>query len=80
MLKKKGGPRADGSSTIGKQMNQAGIAEEAVEELCDVLSMNPGKGKGRFLDAWLLDSGVHTTCAKRRSSSSHISLLKEVRS
>jgi len=57
MPKKKGGPRADGVSTSGKQSKQVGIAEEAVEEPCDVLSVNPSGGKGRFSDAWLLDSG-----------------------
>ena len=55
MLKKKGGSGADGASTSGKQTNQAGIAEEAIEP-CDVLSVNPGRGKGRFSDAWLFDS------------------------
>ena len=57
MLKKKGGLGADGASTNEKQTNQADGAEEAVEEPCDVLLVNSGRGKGRFLDAWLLDSG-----------------------
>jgi len=34
-----------------RQSNQAGVAEEVVEEPCDVMSVNPGRGKGRFLDA-----------------------------
>ena len=57
MLKKKGGPGIAGASTSGKQTNQASVAEEAVEEPCNVLSVNPGRGKGRFSDAWLLDAG-----------------------
>ena len=40
ILKKKGGPGADGASTSGKQSNQAGVAEEAVEQPCDILSVN----------------------------------------
>ena len=56
LLKKKGNPKADGASTNGKQTNQSGVAEKAIEEPCDVLSVNPGRGKRRFSDAWLLDS------------------------
>ena len=56
ILKKKGGPRIDGASTSGNQSNQAGVAKEAVEEPCNVLSVNPDRGKGRFSDFWLLDS------------------------
>ena len=56
MLKKKGGSGVDGANSSGKQMNQAGIVEKVVEELGDVLSVYPGRGKERFLDAWLLDS------------------------
>jgi len=37
MLKKRGGPGSDGASTSGKQTNQAGVIEEAVEESYDVL-------------------------------------------
>jgi len=51
MLKKKGGLGAGGASTGGKQSDQASVAEEAVEEPCDVLSLNPGRGKRRFPDA-----------------------------
>jgi len=58
-------------------MNQASIAQEAVKELCDVPSVNSGRGKGRFSDAWLLDSGCTNICAQERSGSAHISLLKE---
>jgi len=50
MLKKKGGLGADGASTSGKQSNQGSVAEEAIEESCDALSVNSGKGKGRFSD------------------------------
>jgi len=57
MLKKRGGSGSDGASTSRKQTSQAGIDEKAIEEPCDVLSMNPGRGKWRFSDAWLLDSG-----------------------
>jgi len=51
MLKKRGGQGSDGASTSGKQTNQASVAEKVVEEPCDVLSVNPDRGKGRFLDA-----------------------------
>jgi len=57
MLKKKGGLGDDGASTSEKQLTQAGIVEEAVEEPCDVLSVNSGRGKGRLSDVSLLDSG-----------------------
>ena len=51
MLKKKGGPEADRASTSGKQSNQAGIAEETVEEPFDIMFVNQDRGKGRFSDA-----------------------------
>ena len=57
MLEKKGGSRAYGASTSGKQTNQASVAEEAVEEPSNILSVNPSRGKGRTSDVWLLDSG-----------------------
>jgi len=57
MLKKKGDSRSNGASTSEKQTNYANIAEKAVEEPCDVLLVNPGRGKGRFSNTWLLDSG-----------------------
>ena len=38
-------------------MNQDGIAKEAVEKPYYVLLVNLGRGKGRFLCAWLLDLG-----------------------
>jgi len=50
-LKKKGGSGADRASTSRKQSDQAGVAEETVEEHCDVLPVNPDKGKRRFSDA-----------------------------
>ena len=34
MLKKNGGPRADGARTCGKQSDQADVAEETIEEPC----------------------------------------------
>ena len=51
MLKKKSDPGAHGASTSEKQSNQAGIAKKKVEKPCDILSMNPGRDKGRFSDA-----------------------------
>jgi len=48
MLKKRGDLGFDGA---GKQSNQASIAEEAVEELCDILSVNLDRSKRRFSDA-----------------------------
>ena len=59
MLKKKGGPGYDGTSTSEKQSNQVGVAKKAIEEPYDVLPVNPGKGKGRFSDAWLLELELH---------------------
>ena len=41
---KKSGPGSDEGSTNGKQTNQADVTEEAVEEPCDVLSVNLGRG------------------------------------
>ena len=55
MPKKKGHPWVDGVSTSGKQSNQVGVAEKAVEEPCDALLVNPSRGKGELSDAWLLD-------------------------
>jgi len=67
---KKGGPGVDGVSTNGKQTNQASIAEELVEEPCDVLSVNPDRDKGRLSDAWLLDSGcTYHMCPRKESFS-----------
>jgi len=65
--KKRGGPRSDVASTTRKQTNQAGVTEEAVEESCDVLSVNLGGGKERFLDVWLLDSGcTYHMCPRKK--------------
>jgi len=74
MLKNKGGPGANGASTSRKQMNQAGIAEEAVEKSCDVLSINPSRDKRRFSNAWLLESGCTYHMCPKRSGSTHMSL------
>jgi len=64
--KEQGWSRTDRASISGKQSNQASITEEAVEEPCDILSVNPGKDKGRFSDAWLLDSGcTYHMCPKK---------------
>ena len=66
MLKKKGGLEADGASTNRKQSNQAGITMEAVKEPCNILLVNSGRNKGRFSDAWLLDSGcTYYMCSKK---------------
>jgi len=80
MLKKKGGLAANRASTSGKQTNQVGVAEKAVEESCDVLLVNPSRGNGRFSDDWLLDSGAYTTCAQGKSGSAYVSILKEAQS
>ena len=77
--KKRGGSGSNGASTSGKQTNQAGVTDEAVEKPCNVLSVIPGRGKRRFSYAWLLDSG-HTICAQERNGSAHMSLLKEAQS
>jgi len=50
MLKNKGSPRANGASNSGKQSDQAGIVKEALEEPCDILSVDTSRGKGRFTD------------------------------
>ena len=63
MLKRKGGRDSDEASTSGKT-HQAGVIEEADDDPCDVLTAELGKGK--YLDAWLLDSGCTCyMCPKR---------------
>ena len=63
MLKRKGGKDSDGASTSGK-LNQAGVVEEADEDSCDVWTAESGKGK--YSDAWLLDSVcTYHMCPKR---------------
>jgi len=63
---KKGDPGADEATTNEKQTNQIGVAEEAVEKSCDGLSVNLGRGKGRFSDAWLLNSGgIYYMCPRK---------------
>ena len=74
---KKGNPRANGASTNGKQSNQAGVLEKAVGEPYDILSVNPGRDKGRFSVLGYLTRGAHTTCAQRKSGLAYNSLLKE---
>ena len=50
ILKKKDGSGANGARTSGKQWNKVGVAKEEVEESCDVLPVNLGRGKERFSD------------------------------
>ena len=54
MLKMKGGKNSDGTST-NRKSDQVGVVEEADEDSCDVLIAESGKGK--YSNAWLLDSG-----------------------
>jgi len=60
ILKRKGGKDSDGASTT-KKLDRARVIEEADEDSCDVLMDELGKGK--YSDAWLLDSGC--TYSKR---------------
>ena len=63
MLKKKRHKDSDGVSTNGKS-DQAEVIEEVDEDSCDVLMAESGKGK--YSDAWLLDSGcTYHMCPKR---------------
>ena len=63
MLKRKGDKDSDGASTSRKS-NQVGVIEEVDEDLCDVLTAESGKGK--YSEAWLLDSGcTYHMCLKR---------------
>ena len=64
MLKKKGGKDSDGASTSEKS-DQVGVVEEADEDSCDVLTAESGKGK--YSDAWLLDSGCTFIYAQKES-------------
>jgi len=54
MLKRKCGKDSDWASTSGKS-NQVKVIEEADKYSCGVLTAESGKGK--YSDAWLLDSG-----------------------
>jgi len=74
MQKRKGGKDSDGVSTCRKSA-QGGVVEETDENACDVLTAESGKGK--YSDAWLLDSGAHTTCTQKESGSILISLMME---
>ena len=66
MLKRKSGKDSDGVST-SKKSDQAGVIEKADEDSCDVLTTESGKGK--YSDAWLLDSGcTYHMCPKREWS------------
>jgi len=61
--KRKGGQDSNEVSTSGKS-DQVEVVEEANEDLCDVLTAESEKGK--YSDAWLLDSGcTYHTCPKR---------------
>ena len=63
MQKRKGGKDSDRTSTSEKS-DQAGVAEEADEDSCDILTAESGKGK--YSDVWLLDSGcTYHMCPKR---------------
>jgi len=77
MLKRKGGKDSDGVSTSGKS-NQAGVVEEADEDSCDVLTAESRKGK--YSDAWLLDSGCTNHMCPKRSDSVLTSLMIEAMS
>jgi len=74
ILKRKGGKNSDGTSTSGKS-DQAVVVEKADEYSCDVLTAESGKGK--CSDAWLFDSGAHTTCAQKGRGSVLTSLMME---
>jgi len=76
---KNGGSRANGANNSEKQQDQANIAKKALEESCDVLSVNPSRGKGSQMHGCLIRS-AHTTCAQRMSGLAHMSLLKEAKS
>jgi len=63
MLKRKGDNDSDGTST-SKKSDQAGVIEKADKDSCDVLTAELGKGK--YSDAWLLDSRcTYHMCPKR---------------
>ena len=63
MLKRKDGKDSDGVSTSGKS-DQGRVVEQANEDSYDILMAESGKGK--YSDAWLLDSGcTYHMCSKR---------------
>jgi len=63
MLKKKDGRNSDMASTNGKS-DQVGVVKEANKDPCDILMVESEKGK--YSDAWLLDSGcTYHMCPKR---------------
>jgi len=63
MLKRKGNKDSDGASTSEKS-DQVRVVKEADKDSCDVLIAESGKGK--YSDAWLLDSGyTYHMCPKR---------------
>ena len=63
MLKKKDSKDSDGASTSEK-LDQTRVVEQVNENLCDVLIAQSEKGK--YPDAWLLDSGsTYHMCPKR---------------
>ena len=61
--KRKDGKDSDEASTSGKS-DQVGVIEEANENSCDILTVEPGKDK--YSDDLLLDSGcTYHMCPKR---------------
>ena len=54
MLKKKSGKDTDGAN-ISEKSEQVDVIEETDKNPCDVVTTQLGKGK--YSDAWLLDSG-----------------------
>ena len=72
MLKRKGDKDSEGASTSGKS-DQTGVDEEADEDSCAVSTAKLGKGK--YSDAWLLDSGCTYHCTQKGSGSVLISLI-----
>ena len=62
MLKKRVDKDSDGASTSGKS-DQVKVIEKADENSCDALTTESGKGK--YSNAWLLDSGcTYHMCPK----------------
>ena len=71
---RKGGKDFDRASNSGKS-DQAEVVEEADVDSCDVLTAESRKEK--YSNAWLFDSGAHTTCAQKGRGSVLTSLMME---
>ena len=54
------------------QQHQAGGIEQADENPCNILTSQSRKRK--YSDAWLLNTGAHTTCAQKGSGSVHTAI------